>query len=224
MRDTSDERNNYQYQVILKPYNFATLFSQNPSDPSSSSDYYQDITLHAIQLHLEPRLTDQYLATTFLDGEKALNNDDGDDMDISFEPQLNLATDQAQPNDDPLNVPTETLWDLARERDRFAPLILILLKEGARYHKGILLAECEDRNGYLYFRDRCYVPRSNRLRLRIIQQAYNSVPGGHAGQTKTYDLVTRVYWWSDMYNSIVRFVRNCHVCRQSKPSKQKYQG
>lgn len=222
--DTSNERNNYQYQVILKPHNFATSSSQHPSGSSSSSSYHQDITLHAIQLHLEPRLTNQYLAATFLDGEEALDNDDSNEMDISFEPQLDLTTDQAQPDDDPLDVPTETLWYLARERDRFAPLILKLLKEGARYHKGIPLAEYEDRNGYLYSRDRCYVPRSNRLRLRIIQQAHDSVPGGHPGRTKTYDLVTRSYWWSGMYDSIVRFVRNCHVCRRSKPSRQKYQG
>ena len=53
------------------------------------------------------------------------------------------------------DVPTEIL---ARERDKFAPLILKLLKDGARYHKGIPLAECEDRDGCLYLRDRCYVP------------------------------------------------------------------
>ena len=153
--DASDERNNYQHQVILKPHNFATSSNQSPSGSSFGSSHHQDITLHAIQLHLEPRITDQYLAATFLDEEKALDNNDSNETDISFEPQLDLATDQTQPDDDPLDVPTETLWDLARERDKFAPLILKLLKEGARYHKGIPLAECEDRNGYLYFQDRC---------------------------------------------------------------------
>ena len=112
----------------------------------------------------------------------------------------------------------------ARKRDKFAPLILKLLKDGARYHKGIPLAKCEDRAGLLYFRGRCYVPHSNRLRLRIIQSAHDSVPGEHPGRTKSYDLVTQSYWWSGMYDSIVRFLRNCHVCRRSKLSCQKYQG
>lgn len=99
MGDTSDERNNYQHQVILKPHNFATSSNQSPSGSSFGSSHHQDITLHAIQLHLEPRLTDQYLAATFLDGEEALDNNDSDEMDISFEPQLDLATDQTQPDD-----------------------------------------------------------------------------------------------------------------------------
>lgn len=127
MGDTSDERNNYQHQVILKPHNFATSSNQHSSGSFSSSGYHQDIILHAIQLHLEPRLIDQYLAATFLDGKESLDNDDYNAVDILFEPQLDLATDQAQPDDDPLDVPTETLWDLAKERDKFAPLVLKLL-------------------------------------------------------------------------------------------------
>ena len=37
-------------------------------------------------MHLEPRFINQYLATIFLDKEEALDNNDGDDMDISFKP------------------------------------------------------------------------------------------------------------------------------------------
>lgn len=53
----------------------------------------QDVSLYAIQLHLELRITDQYLATTFLEREKAFGEDDNDEVDISVEPQLDLDTD-----------------------------------------------------------------------------------------------------------------------------------
>lgn len=87
-----------------------------------------------------------------------LDNNNSDKINILFEPQLDLATNQAQPDNDCLDVSTKTLWYLARKKDMFAPLILWLLKEDTCYHKDILLAEYEDWNGYLYFWNQCYIP------------------------------------------------------------------
>lgn len=142
--DILDKYNNYQYHVILKPHSFAILSNQHPFDSFSSSYYCQDITLHVIQLYLEPYFTNQYLAAIFLDEEKALDNNDRNKIVILFEPEFDLVTDQTQHNDDHLDVPIETMWDLVKKRDKFAPLILKLLKEKACYHKSISLAECED--------------------------------------------------------------------------------
>ena len=63
----------------------------------------------------------------------------------------------------------------------------------------------------------------DRLRLRIIQLAYDSVAGGHPGRTKYYKLVSRVYWWPNIYSYVKRFVRNYYICSRSKPSRERAQ-
>ena len=68
------------------------------------------------------------------------------------------------------------------------------------------------------------MPNLDRLRLRIIQLAHDSVAGGHPGRTKCYKLVSRVYWWPNIYSYVKRFVRNCYICSRSKPSRERAQG
>ena len=143
-----------------------------------------------------------------------------DDADIEeAEPQLD--EDLIDPDED---ISTELLWEQALTRDQFAPEVLEALRNNERHHNRIQLAECEDRDGILYFRNKKYVPRSDRLRLRIIQLAHDSVAGGHPGRSKCHEVVNRSYWWPSMHQSIKRFIRNCHTCRRSKPSRQRYQG
>lgn len=77
----------------------------------------------------------------FSDREKAFDNNDSNKTDILFKPQLDLAIDQTKPDNDSLDVCTETLQDLARKKDKFTPLILKLLKKDAYYYKDISLAK-----------------------------------------------------------------------------------
>ena len=144
------------------------------------------------------------------------NAEDDQELDPN-EPQLDLDSDQVPSEEDPMDVAILNLWDLAQRRDKFAPRVLKMLTDGVRYHSGIQLAECEDRNGLLYFRNRKYVPKSDRLRLRILQQAHDSVAGGHPGRAKCHELISRVYWWPK-YHTVRRFINKCHTCKDpSRP-------
>ena len=86
------------------------------------------------------------------------------------EPEVNdvkpqLDQGEPDPKDDPADVPTQTLWEQAETQDQFAPQVLKALRSGARHYSQIPLTECEEQNNSLYFRDRKYVPNSDRLRL-----------------------------------------------------------
>ena len=207
--DTQDPRHLYQHQTVLKSHVL---------DPRILDLQCRTVTLDPIQLHLSPSQPSQpiTLAPMDLDTEEP-------DVEID-DPEPQLDQDIPAPDDDPADVPTQTLWDQAEARDTFGPRILEALRNGDRYHSKIPLAECEERNNTLYFRDRKYVPNSNSLRLRVIQLAHDSVAGGHPGRAKTYELVSRAYWWPNLYKYVKRFVRNCHVCTRAKPSRQKTQG
>ena len=204
--DETDERNSFQHQTILKTHNLddGVAESFNATVVGTSPDPI-------------------VLAPAILDQEQDLDEDDDTETDHE-DPQLDLVTDQLNPDNDPMDVATQDLWNRALDRDKFSPRVLEMLRNGSRYHSGIQLAECEDRNGILYFRNRQYVPKSDSLRLRILQLAHNSVAGGHPGRAKCYELISRSYWWPSMHKTVQRFVRNCHVCKRAKPSRERYQG
>ena len=228
--DGSDPRHQYQHQTVLKRKNLApeVLTDYNHSLSLNTTTLASvpvtpvtlvanpDIFVQPFQLHLAP------IRTTPVDNE--IETDPEPETDpTSLEPELD-GDQPIDPNEDPQDTPTHQLWDAASQADQFAPRVLEMLRSGERYHSGISLAECEDRDGTLYFRGKRYVPNSNKLRLRLVQLAHDSVAGGHPGRTKCYELVSRAYWWPNIYATIQRFVRNCHTCRRSKPSRQRTQG
>ena len=127
--DETDERNSFQHQTILKTHNLddGVAESFNSTVVGTSPDPI-------------------VLAPAILDQEQDLDEDDDTETDHE-EPQLDLVTDQLNPDDDPMDVATQDLWNRALDRDKFSPRVLEMLRNGSRYHSGIQLAECEDRNG-----------------------------------------------------------------------------
>jgi len=93
----------------------------------------------------------------------------------------------------------------------------------AWHHNKISLVECEKHENHLYFQERKYVLNSDKLRLRIIQLAHDSVVDDHSEKVKSYELISQVYWWSNIYKYVQCFVWNCHVCTRFKLSKQQTQ-
>ena len=233
--DKSDPRHLHQHQTILKRNNLAQEiqdeYAQDPLNLASlslsmaipvtpaSSTPDPDILVQPFQLILAPIHLDSESSPE--PSPESSPDPEPEDLPNTMEPELDRTID---PDEDPSDTPTHELWDQANRSDQFAPKVLEMLRSGARYHSSIPLAECEERDGALYFRGKRYVPNSNKLRLRLIQLAHDSVAGGHPGRSKCYELISRAYWWPNIYATIQRFIRNCHTCRRSKPSRQRTQG
>jgi len=58
-------------------------------------------------------------------------------------------------------------------------------------------------------------------RASIIREHHESVVGGHKGVTKTYRLIKRRYFWSNMRTQIQEFIRQCHTCQIQKLVRKK---
>jgi hypothetical protein len=83
---------------------------------------------------------------------------------------------------------------------------------------GISLGECQVReDGRLTWREREWVPDSEKLRTGIVQTAHEALSSGHAGREETYRVVARTWFWPGMSAYIRRYIRNCVPCRKSKP-------
>jgi hypothetical protein len=61
-------------------------------------------------------------------------------------------------------------------------------------------------------------------KLKILQSRHDSLSAGHPGQHKTYDLVTRDFWWPGIRNYIKNYVKSCDVCQRNKASRHKPYG
>jgi len=69
----------------------------------------------------------------------------------------------------------------------------------------------------LLFKDSLlYIP-SEELRVKILKIRHESLAAGHFGQAKTFELVSRDYWWPQMRDFINRYVSSCNCVRAKAP-------
>ncbi len=118
----------------------------------------------------------------------------------------------------------EELFVQDYECDSFSTQVLKSLQEEASKHKGISLAKCSERGGRLYYRNRLYVPDFDPLKLQLLQTCHDSPPVGHPEKVKTYETLTRYYYWPGMLEYVARYVRNCYICVRIKASRKDYEG
>ena len=62
-------------------------------------------------------------------------------------------------------------------------------------------------NGMIYKEEKMYVPKDNKLRAKIIRLYYNTPIGGHRGQQKIVELVTRNFWQPGVTKEVKQYVK-----------------
>ncbi len=123
-------------------------------------------------------------------------------------------------DEDSADILTQTLWKQVKINDKFAAQIIEVLCNEARHYNKISLVKCEEYENHLYFWERKYVFNSDKLRLHIIQLTHDNVINNHSERAKSYELISRVYWWSNIYKYVQCFVQNCYICTRFKISRQ----
>ena len=63
---------------------------------------------------------------------------------------------------------------------------------------------------------RIYVPRDTTLRGDIVRAHHDTRIAGHPGQYKTFELITRNYWWPGLQRDVNRYVEGCEACQRTK--------
>ena len=76
--------------------------------------------------------------------------------------------------------------------------------------------EWREENG-LMLRDRkVYIPKDEKLRAEVIQLYHDILVGGHGGQWKTTELVTRNFWWPGVTKEVKKYIEECDACQRNK--------
>jgi len=61
-----------------------------------------------------------------------------------------------------------------------------------------------------------YVPKNKKLRAEVIRLHHDTPVGGHGGQWKTTELVTRNFWWLEVSREVKQYVERCDVYQRNK--------
>ena len=118
----------------------------------------------------------------------------------------------------------EDLLNQGYEADPVPNSVLEALENGDPRHPDLTLAECTKIGTRLHYRNRLYVPALENLKIKLLKSYHDSPLAGHPGRAKTYELLSRSYYWPAMLNEVERYVRNCHVCSRTKALREARQG
>lgn len=59
---------------------------------------------------------------------------------------------------------------------------------------------------------------SREEKLKVMQTYHNDeLYGGHCGQKRMYAKIRNSYYWPNMSKDVSKFVKNCHICKLTKP-------
>jgi len=76
--------------------------------------------------------------------------------------------------------------------------------------------EWRQEDGLMLKEEKVYVPKDERLRAEVIRLHHDMPVGGHGGQWKTAELVTRNFWWPGVTREVKQYMEGCDVCQRNK--------
>jgi len=79
------------------------------------------------------------------------------------------------------------------------------------------LKHCEIVDDVLFRKDLLWV--SENMHTKLLKKIHDQSFISHSDNRRIIDLVQRFYYWSDHRTTIRRYIQNCHVCQQSKTSR-----
>jgi len=75
--------------------------------------------------------------------------------------------------------------------------------------------EWREEDGLMLKEEKVYVPKDEALRVEIIRLHHNTPMGGHGGQWKTAEIVTRNFWWPGVMREVKQYIDGCDACQQN---------
>jgi hypothetical protein len=105
-------------------------------------------------------------------------------------------------------------------------VICVAIRDAIRNKKKsfdeMLLKKFESVENTLFFKKKLWVSDSDQLKLDIIKEIHDQSASEHSNVRRTCKYLHKWYYWSQAKQSVERYVRNCHVCRRFKSSRNKY--
>jgi len=108
----------------------------------------------------------------------------------------------------------------AQQEDQEVQSVIQALREDKSTHPTVQLTQCQIREDLLYYRDRLYIPDDDELKAEVLRLCHEDPAAGHPGRAKTYELISREYYWKGLSTAVRRWVKNCTICRRTKSTRR----
>lgn len=209
---------NYNFQVTYRPGlkntkadSLTRKAGDRPSDDNDERQKFQNQTIFTPE-------------RIYPDLKKELEQiADSPEPDSEEQVELAAILEDEDPDDEEVEDFLEDQVRIAQVIDPTYERVKNRLQNGDRVDEEFTLADCKiDDNGGLFVQDKLWVPKS--IRTKVVMAVHDSPIAGHPGVAKTLFHLKKSYYWRNMHRDLAQFVRNCHVCKRTKPSKEKYQG
>ena len=76
--------------------------------------------------------------------------------------------------------------------------------------------EWREENGLMLRDGKVYVPKNEKLRVKVIQLHHDILVGGHRRQWKMTELVTRNFWWPGVTKEVKKYVEGYDTYQRNK--------
>lgn len=226
------------FKIVTDHKNLET-FTRVRSKPLNERQirWQEKLSRHRFRIQYRPG-SQQVLADALSRRDQDIPQDSNDERIDSFGRVLIPPDLVVCPIEDTTNVESkklfnnqelQELWQRASEKDEGYHQVVESVRRGDRKLpstvKHVQMSECEiDSDDLLRFRDRIWVPESEPLRTKLIQEAHDSPLTGHPGRDETYRILARHWFWPNLSNDVKQFVRNCDICGNATVWRDKKQG
>jgi hypothetical protein len=86
----------------------------------------------------------------------------------------------------------------------------------------MLLKKFKSIENILFFKEKLWVLDSNQLKLDIIRKIHDQSVSEHSNVRRTCKYFHKWYYWSQAKQSVERYIRNCHICKRFKATRDRY--
>lgn len=77
-------------------------------------------------------------------------------------------------------------------------------------------------DGLLYTKgSHLYVPRASGLRKELMRECHDTLWAGHPGWHRALALLERGYYWPNIRDDVINYVKTCLVCQQDKVDRER---
>jgi hypothetical protein len=197
----------------------------NYSDHKNLEYFTTTKTLNRRQARWSEKLADFHFQIVYRPGKQggkpdALTRRSGDLPKEGDERIAQLQKAVLDPSKFVLAATFQSLLDQIRALQHIDPLLKSIhqaLQAGEKRHPSVPLSEITVENGCIYIFGLLLVPDNETIQKYIIERAHDHPAVGHPGRAKTFEIVSRDYWWPTMRKTIARYINNCDVCSRAKP-------
>ncbi|KAH7440877.1 hypothetical protein KP509_03G015000 [Ceratopteris richardii] len=83
--------------------------------------------------------------------------------------------------------------------------------------------ELQEKEGFIFYKNLLYVPPGKPM-IQVLKQRHDNLEARHLGVNKTIELISRDFWWPQMWKEVKEYIQTYDSCNRCKdlPNSDKY--